>query len=108
MNIDKFYSHPGILLKDHLRTVGFYARSFVEELEVKYKGISDIACLIGKSHDFGKYTSFFQRHLKGEKVGFLAHHSLLSALIGAYAVDYYLNKASEDIEVPGKEYLDIF
>lgn len=105
MKIDKFYSHPGILLKDHLNAVGLHAKSFIEKLETKYRGISDIVCLIGKCHDFGKYTSFFQRYLRGERIGTQAHHSLLSALFGAYVVKSYLNKNLKNVELPEKEFL---
>jgi len=65
----RFFSHEGILLKNHLRDVGESAKFFIEKLNIKYKLLSEIAYITGKTHDLGKYTSFFQRHLKGEKIG---------------------------------------
>lgn len=97
MNKRQFYSHPEILLKDHLKIVGENAKSFIEKTSINQKEfLSDIACIIGKCHDFGKYTSFFQDYLlKGKNKGSLSHHSMLSALFAAYIVDRFLKKKSD-------------
>ena len=102
----KFYSHEGILLKDHLRNVGENAKFFIEKLNVKYKKLSEIACIIGEAHDLGKYTSFFQRRLKGENLGNKAYHSLLSAIFGAYIIKNYLDKHT-DINIPQNKFLPL-
>jgi CRISPR-associated endonuclease/helicase Cas3 len=52
----------------------------------------ETASLIGKTHDFAKYTDFFQRHLCGEKVkGQLSTHSRLSAISSAWIVNKRLS-----------------
>jgi CRISPR-associated endonuclease/helicase Cas3 len=102
-----FYSHKGILLKDHLHSVGETAKLFVKNLDLKYKNLSDIADIIGKVHDIGKYTSFFQKHLNGEKVGSKAHHSMISALIGANIIKNYLNNHIIDIDISYQKFLPL-
>jgi CRISPR-associated endonuclease/helicase Cas3 len=74
-----YYSHPGKLLKDHLIEIYEIGKKQVsEELQEIFK-------IIALSHDFGKYTTFFQRHLFGEVVDKdLSAHSFISALFGAY------------------------
>jgi CRISPR-associated endonuclease/helicase Cas3 len=101
-----FYSHKEILLKDHLKNVGNCAKSFIEKLNLKYKDLSEIGCIIGKSHDLGKYTSYFQQHLNGENIGNKAHHSLLSAIFGAYIIKNYL-ETHTDINIPHKNFLPL-
>jgi CRISPR-associated endonuclease/helicase Cas3 len=101
-----FYSHKGILLKDHLRNVGEGAKFFVEKINIKYKELSKIACSIGKSHDLGKYTSFFQRHLKGERIGNMARHSMLSAILGTNIIKNYLEE-HKNIDIPQKKFLPL-
>jgi len=101
-----FYSHEGILLKNHLHNVGESAKSFIEKLNVKYKKLSEIAYIVGKIHDIGKYTSFFQRYLKGEKIGNMAHHSMLSAILGAHIIKNHLEKYV-DIDIPQKKFLPL-
>jgi len=101
-----FYSHEGILLKNHLHNVGESAKSFIEKLNVKYKKLSEIAYIVGKIHDIGKYTSFFQRYLKGEKIGNMAHHSMLSAILGAHIIKNHLEKYVA-IDIPQKKFLPL-
>jgi CRISPR-associated endonuclease/helicase Cas3 len=81
-----FFSHrqPDILLKDHLRTVGESGRNILLEKHINYldkQFLSDTAYLIGMSHDFGKFTHFFQDYLDKKRSGDgLTHHGLISAL----------------------------
>ncbi len=92
MNL-KFYSHEGIPLKDHLELVSEISARFIQSISTRYNWLINIAKIIGKCHDFGKYTSFFQRYLlKKENFGVKAHHSLLSALFTFYKVKDYLSK----------------
>lgn len=81
-----FYSHPGILLKDHLRIVGENAKLYISQINGKLSELSELALIIGKCHDFGKFTSFFQNHLLGKPSDSRAHHSLLSAIFAAYII----------------------
>ncbi|MBD3375175.1 CRISPR-associated helicase Cas3' [candidate division KSB1 bacterium] len=47
----------------------------------------ELAWIIGISHDFGKYTTFFQSYLKtGSPTGDSKNHGLLSALWGCFLV----------------------
>lgn len=111
MKEKNFYSHPGILLKDHLKVVGESVRAYLEKLEKFNSELSrllDIGLIIGKSHDFGKYTSFFQSHLNGKKIGSKANHSFLSAIFGAYSVIKYLEKTSNSRSLLIEEKLEKF
>lgn len=86
-----FYSHQGILLKDHLKDVGELCARYVRNC-VNEEKLIETARLIGKTHDFAKYTEFFQRHLHGEKVkGGLSTHSRLSALSSSWIVNRRLS-----------------
>lgn len=75
-----FYSHPERQLKTHLMEVARYA--------VEHRGPvdHDLAALTGLCHDFGKYTTFFQRRLldNGSYGDPRGNHSYLSALFGAH------------------------
>jgi len=67
---------------------------------VNEEKLIETAKLIGKTHDFAKYTEFFQRHLHGEKVkGCLSTHSRLSAISSSWIVnrrltDFFLSSAA--------------
>ncbi|MRJ03432.1 MAG: CRISPR-associated helicase Cas3' [Epsilonproteobacteria bacterium] len=99
-----FYSHrdPFLLLRDHLDDVG---RRCLQLYRTQQEFISlpiDEVFLknIGRSHDFGKYTSFFQSYLlEGRRDRQKRHHhSFLSALFGAWLVER---------EGSGKDYLPL-
>ena len=76
-----FYSHPGIPLKEHISDVA--ALSFEAQPVPLLKKVS---CIIGALHDFGKYTSFFQKHLSsGGKVKY-SQHSFISAVLTYYVL----------------------
>ncbi|HOV21334.1 MAG TPA: CRISPR-associated helicase Cas3' [bacterium] len=93
----KFYSHIGEKggkkeLKHHLKGVGEESRHIICELPIKDKCFfSDISYLIGISHDFGKYTSFFQEYLINQKENKLSQHSFISAIFTAWQIQEYLD-----------------
>ena len=90
MNV--FYSHPGIELKKHLSGVGGLCREYVASASVTDSKLIEAAEIIGKCHDIAKYTSFFQRHLSGERVrGDLSNHSKLSAVFTSWLISKRLN-----------------
>lgn len=82
----EFFSHrqPDILLKDHLKIVGQNGRNVllnkrINNLDIHF--LADVAYLIGISHDFGKFTQYFQDYLNKKRKGDgLTHHGLISAL----------------------------
>lgn len=75
----KFYSHPEKLLKVHLKEVFDFGKGLID------KKLNDIYKIIAYSHDFGKYTTYFQSHLVGSNnVGELSNHSYISSLFGSY------------------------
>ncbi|VVB53307.1 CRISPR-associated nuclease/helicase Cas3 [uncultured archaeon] len=103
----EFYSHlePEIILKDHLRIVGDKSKKIIESKkfdEIDKGIISDVSYLIGISHDFGKYTTYFQEKLKGrrEKNDPLTYHGLISALFVFEIVKEYLKIKIPDNEIP--------
>jgi len=101
----EFYSHlePEIFLKDHLKFVGDKSKRIIESKkfdEIDKGIISDVSYLIGISHDFGKYTTFFQEKLKGriDKNDPLSYHGLISALFVFEIVKEYLKMKNLDNE----------
>lgn len=81
-----YESHPGVLLKEHLVEVARKCRNTIllKNIEHLDKNIlADSSYLIGISHDFGKYTEYFQKSrinkipIMDENLG---NHGLLSAL----------------------------
>ncbi|MEM2293355.1 MAG: CRISPR-associated helicase Cas3' [Nitrososphaerota archaeon] len=84
----RFYSHPGIELKKHLLEVGKLCKEYIASASVADPKLIEAAELIGKCHDIGKYTHFFQRHLLGERVqGDLSTHSKLSATFASWLIN---------------------
>lgn len=90
-------SHPSKFLEDHLENVANFSKSSFISLNFEnHKLYSEIAHLIGLSHDFAKSTSFFQNYLlKHEKTEFTPH-SFLSAIFTYYVVNDYLNNGNID------------
>ncbi|MGQ9679043.1 MAG: CRISPR-associated helicase Cas3' [bacterium] len=89
------YSHPGILLEDHLKDTAFLIEHFLGEKPVlpepEVKRVARISAL---THDLGKATNFFQQYLtEAEENKNTAkklpetRHSLFSAICA-----YYLTK----------------
>lgn len=84
----RFYSHwepEKISLQKHLRYVGNRSKKIIESKVFNNMDgdvLSDVSYLIGISHDFGKYTSFFQEKIKGlrDREDPLTYHGLISAL----------------------------
>ncbi len=92
----EYYSHPHKLLKDHLYNVGNNIKSKIIKTNLSANlnknVLKDIGYIIGISHDFGKYTTFFQEHLKDNNSSNLSNHSLLSAIFTYYNLKNYLSK----------------
>lgn len=81
----EFFSHlnPDIRLKDHLQIVGENGKKILldKQLNLDKNLLSDVAYLVGISHDFGKFTQYFQDYLYGKSSdNGLTHHGLISAL----------------------------
>jgi len=89
-------SHPNKLLKCHLENVGNMSKNIINSKFIDNKELfSNIAYLIGISHDFGKATTFFQKMMiTGEKRKY-ANHGFLSALFGYYVTENYLSKTNQ-------------
>ncbi|RKY40734.1 MAG: hypothetical protein DRP76_01295 [Candidatus Omnitrophota bacterium] len=87
-------------LKEHLKNVGEEAKEIIKKLPIENKDfLSEIAYLIGISHDFGKYTSFFQKYLIDKKERKLSQHSFISALFTAWQVQRYIERFNSLQEV---------
>jgi len=112
--MDRFYSHlerrgeevdleRSILLKNHLREVGLKT---IEYFFFEGGDLKNIGYYIGITHDFGKYTTYFQKRLfEIEHCGDLANHGFISSLYSAYLISRKLEefKNVEDI----KEFLPL-
>ncbi|MBA3474421.1 MAG: CRISPR-associated helicase Cas3' [Rubrobacter sp.] len=79
-------------LKLHLETVAERARRSLRGNLALPDGerLSELASICGLTHDFGKYTSYFQNKLPPNKqeppVEEYGHHAFVSALLGAFVV----------------------
>lgn len=77
-------------LKLHLRTVAERAQRGLRDNPALPEGeyLSELARICGLTHDFGKYTSYFQNKLPPKKqkppVEEYGHHAFVSALLGAF------------------------
>ena len=103
----EFYSHAidingkrkgTKLLKEHLGETGRAIKKIVIRSTLNdCNFLSDVGYLIGIAHDFGKYTSYFQKYLLSGKKGDLNshHHGLASALFSAYLVGKFIGDKSE-------------
>lgn len=104
----EFYSHlepRRIPLKDHLNHVGDRSRKIIRAKSINNLDkqiLSDVACLIGVSHDFGKYTLFFQEKLAGQrrKNDPLSNHGMISALFTFEVLEEYIKIKKKDKEFP--------
>lgn len=74
----EFYSHPDKLLSNHLQEVSNINRDKIDD---EYLGVYKI---IAYCHDFGKFTTYFQKHLFGGKKSKYSSHGFVSALFGSY------------------------
>lgn len=104
----QFYSHAieenGVrkgtkFLKEHLKEVGESIKEKIPPVSGYNRHLlSSIGYLVGISHDFGKYTTFFQNHLLSckKESGGKHWHGFISALFAAYLVNEFA-KDKEDI-----------
>lgn len=107
----EFYSHLKIedkkikyskLLREHLTVVGDRMEANIDKAPIKNKKIfARLGKIIGLCHDFGKYTTYFQRYLRNEDRkdnANLSHHGLISAIFGGYIVQKEFDTWSLDKE----------
>lgn len=90
-------SHPNKTLELHLNNVANFSKKTVAEKNLKNTELySEIAFIIGLTHDFAKSTTYFQDylsdHIKSEK----SQHGLLSSIFGYYCVKNYLSNSGFD------------
>lgn len=97
------YSHPGVLLEDHLTSVANFLQQFLQEKEISFnKEISQVCRVIGLVHDLGKATGYFQDYLRAStekkqiKRTSETTHSLFSAVCA-----YYLTR---ELRLTGERY----
>jgi CRISPR-associated endonuclease/helicase Cas3 len=84
------------LLKDHLSEVAGNIRTKVKEV-FKDEILAEAGYIVGISHDFGKYTTYFQDYLiTGKSKSNLKWHGFISAVFAAYLM--------ETIKTEGKLY----
>ena len=86
-DLNKYYSHPGKLLKVHLENVVLSSKRFTSSRAAK---------LVSLFHDIGKVNPNFQEKLNGLCPKGYDHHAYLSA----YAFLMFLIKNPDKFEVP--------
>jgi len=88
----KLKSHPDKLLKDHLANVGNVSKEVTESKTLPNKEVfTEIAYLIGITHDFGKSTSYFQNWLNNGVRSHNARHGFISGLFGYLVIREFLS-----------------
>lgn len=97
------------LLKAHLAAVAQMAERNVLTLSISGREhLAALARLCGLTHDFGKYTTYFQEKLppleKKPPRKEYSHHSFVSALLGAFVAK---RRHPQDVEAPLLVYLAI-
>ena len=86
--LSDLYSHPGILLEEHLLSVAKSCEEIIVNTEIKVRNkqqLENLAYLSGLTHDLGKATIYFQEHLKRNDGGSVyTKHALLSSVFLLY------------------------
>lgn len=92
LSYSNLMSHPKKFLEDHLENVANFSKCSFNSLKFDNNELySEIAFLIGLSHDFAKSTTYFQNYLlKNEKTEYTPH-SFISAIFTYYVVRNYLD-----------------
>lgn len=89
----KLKSHPSKLLQDHLTNVANFCKKTVLSKEIANKELySQLAFLIGISHDFAKATTYFQNYLIDHEKTKKARHGLLSSIFCYYCIKSYIEQ----------------
>ncbi|MBF0121547.1 MAG: CRISPR-associated helicase Cas3' [Desulfobacterales bacterium] len=97
----EFYSHvrkdgSKTYLKSHLYSVAKAMKDKVLQTNLNINNIENhmekIAYLIGISHDFGKYTIYFQDYILKGNESELSNHGVISSVFGFWLVKNYLEK----------------
>ena len=102
-----YESHPGKPLREHLHEVAEGARARLDHPALRHRGLlREVAYIVGLAHDLGKYTSFFQRHLRTKEhfEGGLERHAFLGAALAAWLL---LRRLDGLPDAPGMEFLPL-
>jgi len=103
----EYESHPNKLLREHLVEVAEGAKANLGHPALcNGEFLREIEWLVGFSHDFGKYTSYFQKHLHEKRnfEGGLENHGFLSAVFAAWIIS---KKFLDFPDAPTKEFLPL-
>jgi CRISPR-associated endonuclease/helicase Cas3 len=105
----RYESHPGKPLVEHLREVAAGARARLDHPALRHRELlRQAAFLVGLAHDLGKYTTYFQEHLRKKKrfEGGLERHAFLGALLAAWLLHERLQ--DRDLpDAPNREFLPL-
>jgi len=78
-----------VRLETHLSEVGERARQLLPTGRTMSDGddLGEVAEILGRLHDFGKLTTFFQAHVRSDQTDGPTHHARLGAFVTYYALD---------------------
>ena len=105
----EYKSHPGKSLREHLQEVAEGARARLDHPALRHRALlREAAYLVGLTHDLGKYTSYFQKHLRTGKCfeGGLERHAFFGAVCAAWLLRERLS-ALPNGDAPGREFLPL-
>ena len=104
--LNKYFSHPNKPLFNHLQNVSKNSYNLVKGKKLNIGNfisldvLSDVSYIIGVSHDFGKFTAYFQNYINEAdekkklelKNQSETHHGFISAILSYFIVQNYLSK----------------
>ncbi|HIQ01099.1 MAG TPA: CRISPR-associated endonuclease Cas3'' [Anaerolineales bacterium] len=105
----EYKSHPGKSLREHLQEVAEGARARLDHPALRHRALlREAAYLVGLTHDLGKYTSYFQKHLRTGKCfeGGLERHAFFGAVCAAWLLRERLSALPNE-DAPGREFLPL-
>lgn len=97
----QYNAHSNDPLKEHLKAVGVKSKEIIKKISfndrIDVELLSNISYLIGISHDFGKFTIFFQEKLElGINQNGKSHHGLISAFFCYELIKEYLKSEEKE------------
>jgi CRISPR-associated endonuclease/helicase Cas3 len=88
----EFLARPGQLLKDHHKNVFLTAQHYMKDIGIEIEDFELVMKRICFFHDFGKYTSYFQKKLKNGVNNKHSRHSFISAVATAASLMEFVEK----------------
>jgi len=94
-----FLARPGQLLVEHSKNVFQIAQNYIRDSGIDIENFEEVTKRICFFHDFGKYTTYFQKKLEGQDRSKYSRHSFISAVVTAASIlEFVDQKGLTDVE----------